>query len=72
MVSRFYKNIPRTKSYEKSRSYYLKNKERVLLNRHIDRDFQRISKEFSYIMGYENMLETLRYIKKTYCYYSYD
>jgi hypothetical protein len=66
MVARFYNKITKAKSYEKSREYYLKNKERVLLNRSIDRQFKTISKEFTYIMNYRDMLETLRYIKKTY------
>ena len=55
---------PRKFDSKKGRIYYLKNKERVLNNRHIDREFKKISKELSYIMGYENMLDTLRYIKK--------
>jgi hypothetical protein len=66
MVARFYNKITKAKSYEKSRLYYLKNKEKVLLNRSIDRQFKTISKEFTYIMNYRDMLETLRYIKKTY------
>jgi hypothetical protein len=57
---------PRKIDPEQSKLYYLKNRERVLLNRHTDRYFKKISKEFSYIMGYENMLDTLRYIKKNY------
>ena len=67
IVSRF---CNKSKNYDKDRAYYLKNKDRVLLNRSIDRDLQRISRKLNYIMGYENMLETLRYIKKTY--YSYE
>jgi hypothetical protein len=46
--------------------YYKYNKKRILENQKINREFKVISKELSYIMGYENMLETLRYIKKTY------
>jgi hypothetical protein len=46
--------------------YYNANKEKVLFNRRIDRDLKRVSKEFSFIMKYKDMLEALRYIKKTY------
>ncbi len=57
---------PRKIDPEQSKLYYLKNRERVLLNRHTDRYFKKISKELTHIMDYNDMLDTLRYIKKTY------
>jgi hypothetical protein len=59
MVSKIYKQ-------EQDKIYYMLNRHKFIQNRRIDRQFQKISKELDYIMGYGYMLETLRYIKKTY------
>lgn len=53
-------------NHEQHKLYYMLNRETVLKKRRIDRHFQKISKEFTYIMSYEDMLDTLRYIRKTF------
>jgi hypothetical protein len=65
MSARTYK-VNKTATYEKSRNYYLQNRDKVLFNRRVDREFKYYSKELCDIMGYKNMLDTLRYLKKTY------
>lgn len=64
MLSR--NNKPRRYDSEQHKIYYMLNRETVLKKRRIDRHFQKISKEFTYIMSYEDMLDTLRYIRKTF------
>ncbi len=49
-----------------SRNYYQNHKKLISQKRKLDRHFKNISKEMTHIMSYQDMLETLRYIKKTY------